>query len=389
MKRQLLIFTLSLASLTSFAVNDFKVHEWGTFTSVQGSDGVPLAGLEVEEEALPAFIHNRDSHLERSQPTDAFAIGVCKSCPGHCCKGECCDNLRVGDEPLQVTQKMETPVLYFYSAKAHKVDVTVDFPKGIISQYFPMPSTFLPALRTLGLQGGQIHYAGLEILPEYSLKNVPPVATGNVYAPARVTDANLVRANGETEKFIFYRGLGNFTTSLKVTSDEKSLALHDTLGNGIPFLLALNVKNGKANFKVLGNLAAGQKKSFAMQSLLQELAPTLEMGTFEKRVSPVLVAALEKSGLYPLEARSMVNTWRVSYFHTEGLRILYVLPRAETDAILPIRISPEPQELVRTLVGRVEVMTKLEENSLLSWADVPQGRFQAAKLSRLKKLSLK
>ncbi|MEK7862968.1 MAG: hypothetical protein AAB295_06860, partial [Chloroflexota bacterium] len=34
-----------------------EVHEWGTFTSLQGSDGVDLEGLHHEEEGLPPFVH--------------------------------------------------------------------------------------------------------------------------------------------------------------------------------------------------------------------------------------------------------------------------------------------------------------------------------------------
>jgi hypothetical protein len=37
----------------------FIVHEWGTFTSVQGSNGKPLGGSHHGEERLPAFVHSR------------------------------------------------------------------------------------------------------------------------------------------------------------------------------------------------------------------------------------------------------------------------------------------------------------------------------------------
>lgn len=35
------------------------VHEWGTFTSLQGSDGRVMDGLHHTEELLPAFVHGR------------------------------------------------------------------------------------------------------------------------------------------------------------------------------------------------------------------------------------------------------------------------------------------------------------------------------------------
>src|SRR5690348_12112360 len=35
------------------------VHEWGTFLSVQGSDGVTLGGMVDSEEVLPPFVEAR------------------------------------------------------------------------------------------------------------------------------------------------------------------------------------------------------------------------------------------------------------------------------------------------------------------------------------------
>src|SRR5262245_49488079 len=41
------------------AASDLVVHEWGTFTSVQGADGVSLEGVSHEEEPLPDFVYSR------------------------------------------------------------------------------------------------------------------------------------------------------------------------------------------------------------------------------------------------------------------------------------------------------------------------------------------
>src|SRR5436189_4508743 len=35
------------------------VHEWGTFLSVQGSDGVTMGGMVASEESLPPFVESR------------------------------------------------------------------------------------------------------------------------------------------------------------------------------------------------------------------------------------------------------------------------------------------------------------------------------------------
>ena len=59
----------------------------------------------------------------------------------------------------------------------------------------------------------------------------------------------------------------------------------------------------------------------------------------------------------PREAEAMVQTWRDSWFEEDGLRVLYVLPRPWTDQTLPMTLDPAPQQLVRVMVGRAEILT--------------------------------
>ncbi|MCA8942848.1 MAG: hypothetical protein KDB80_09845, partial [Planctomycetes bacterium] len=50
----------------------------------------------------------------------------------------------------------------------------------------------------------------------------------------------------------------------------------------------------------------------------------------------------------------MIATWSRSWFQGNGTRVIYVLPRAEVDRVLPLTIRPTPKQLVRVLVGRLE-----------------------------------
>src|SRR5437588_650034 len=59
----------------------------------------------------------------------------------------------------------------------------------------------------------------------------------------------------------------------------------------------------------------------------------------------------------------MLKTWRNSWFEP-GMRVFYVLPRRTTDAVLPIKIDPEPAAFVRVLVGRTEIITPEMEKSV-------------------------
>jgi hypothetical protein len=52
----------------------------------------------------------------------------------------------------------------------------------------------------------------------------------------------------------------------------------------------------------------------------------------------------------------MVETWADSWF-TEGARVFYIVPRALVDFQLPLSIVPEPAEIQRVFVGRLEVLS--------------------------------
>ena len=67
--------------------------------------------------------------------------------------------------------------------------------------------------------------------------------------------------------------------------------------------------------------------------------------------------ALISEGLFPDEAKAMVNTWKDSWFTEQGVRVLYILPRPWTDEILPLALTPQPKELTRVMVGRAEIIT--------------------------------
>jgi hypothetical protein len=67
-------------------------------------------------------------------------------------------------------------------------------------------------------------------------------------------------------------------------------------------------------------------------------------------------AALVEAGLTADEARALAATWHQSYFARPGLRVFWIVPRAFTDAVLPIAIEPRPAALERVLVGRTEVL---------------------------------
>src|SRR5262249_1505148 len=166
------------------------------------------------------------------------------------------------------------------------------------------------------------------------------------------------------EKFLFYRGVGTFSLPLEIHSTENSkegglfLSLKNRSPQPLRSLFAVWVDRDTIRYAALGVLAANARRSLAVGALLRS------SHALAARVPPVRSAVadgLVTAGLYPKEARAMVNTWERSYFRTEGLRILYVLPRQTVDEVIPIQITPAPGKLERVMVGRVEVLTPTQE----------------------------
>src|SRR5437762_11276304 len=104
--------TLFAGFLTRSSRGDYTAHEWGTFTSVQGADGVLLDWRPLETSRLPKFVYDWNHPGLNRQPAGAL-----------------------GPKSGMVTlQRMETPAIYFYSPNEQREDVSVKFPQGFITE---------------------------------------------------------------------------------------------------------------------------------------------------------------------------------------------------------------------------------------------------------------
>jgi hypothetical protein len=205
------------------------------------------------------------------------------------------------------------------------------------------------------------------------------VETGpNRYYAARETDAALVRVCNTTgrptefEKFLFYRGVGGFDLPVSVKLDGDHLQFAG-LG-GIAQLVVFENRGGNVGFRIV---AANTDTA------------TIERPVLGDSIAALLAAmqqTLISQGLYGKEAEAMLETWRDSWFE-EGLRVFYVLPRPVTDRVLPIAIEPPPAQLVRVLVGRIEIITPEMENAIRAeWTqlDDPSPGVRAAARTALR-----
>jgi len=419
---------------------DLTVHEWGTFSTFSGSDGVNLE-FQPYDNDLPDFVHGYLQRFSKQGP-----------------KGG--------------TISLETPVLYFYSEKALTASVQVDFPKGILTEWFPQ------ATRT----DHRLSWPEIKVLPKDQTNLLEEKKPSRYYA-ARETDAAPLRvalslkpgdelpaaedglvgtwtvefANGVVETCEIKKDL---TVSLadpggtdrgKVTVKDGSFVIayeadrlerwtpvgkrmvveHWYPGSQVPvvtpvlgiatqkekrkdfeqdkflfyrgvgtFDMPLSVKaaaggkftvnwTGKApeGDLILLQVKAGKIRfqQFGLEKKDKGATADVKVPAIDataKDLGDALVKLLTAKGLYEKEAKAMVKTWSSAWFGEEGTRVLYILPADLTDELLPLKVEPKPAELKRVLVGRHDVLTPEREKQIDTWTFNSNGANPATEDAR-------
>jgi hypothetical protein len=173
----------------------------------------------------------------------------------------------------------------------------------------------------------------------------PTEAKPNHYYAARQTDAAPIEASSQREKFLFYRGVGQFPIPVSATeAADGRIAVKPSGHDPVAAIIAFENRDGKIGYDIRHSVLGGEtllqpRLSGSVEALAGELAQ-------------VLIAA----GLFEREARAMVETWRDTWFE-HGARVFYIVPDRTIDTVLPLDISPRPSAVRRVFVGRVEVIT--------------------------------
>jgi hypothetical protein len=316
---------------------ELTAHEWGTFTSIAGADGRAMKWSPLNGSAdLPSFVE----HLNGAQ----FKVG------------------------LRGTVRMETPVLYFYSPRETSVSVKVRFSKGLITEWYPSASQVVPNPESVlhpdalfHRQGrGSIEWDLVTVSPDLAASfprgHEPGDEDGNQYYAARGTAASPLvvhtTTGDEQEKFLFYRGVSTFSVPLSATvTPQGQVHVRNLAQEEIPSVILFERRGDKLGYR-LGGALPGE-----MELDPPELTATLES------LSRDLQDVLTSQGLYPDEARAMIETWRQSWFE-EGSRLFYIVPGDFLNAILPLTINPAPEQTVRVFVGRLELVTPATTQAL-------------------------
>jgi hypothetical protein len=368
----------------NFEDDPLIVHEWGTFTSYSGADGGRLEFRPLFDDDLPDFVRDRSSNS---------GYGL------------------LSKVSYRALVRMETPITYFYTKQPRDVNVRVGFPEGLLTEFYP-PAAISPPYKghTEPKKNSALDWGTVHLIPESylvpkmsdprlgkviakrAMATLPPHADyNNHYAYARQTDAALVHVHqpkgkllsedqDHFEKFLFYRGLGDFNLPVKVQALGNGKAIVSNSGaEPIVWIMLLDNDGGTLRYASFDGVAAGQKREIALPT---EPATLDAMGAD-------LTAALVSTGLYEKEAVAMVNTWRSSWFGEQGTRLLYFVPQTLTDKLLPLTIEPKPAETVRVLVGRLDMMTPEQEAEITKLVrDSATARAAAYQAAREKEMPL-
>ena len=336
------------------------VHEWGTFTSFQDERGTTIAGINVDDEPVPKFVHRLGDIPIYT--TSSLPATWSKNAPA--CHPD-------------VTLRLETPVLYFHPSahwKPAPFDVSASFVGGWLTEFFPAAEAdaggFPGALSsdsrsTLTWRGVQLNNTDNARLPS---------SDAHVWlAPRNVDAATVVNSQSEeAEKYLFYRGVGHLDAPIVVTrvDDTLNFALREGATDfaTLPQLWIVDVgANGHLLFRTVkptGRTAQAPAYPSAIAGALNN-----RLGLQRE-----LSAALKAAGLNADEAAAMLDTWKLSYFDSAGLRVFFLLPRTWIDARLPLDLST-PADITRVMVGRIELLTQTQRKTLARLYALPETAF--------------
>ncbi len=350
-------FAISMVlSVNALAADRIIVHEWGTFTVLQDENGKAIHGINTDDERLPDFVHTLPRPIIHASTPLTPALG--KALP------ECHPDVKL---------RLETPVTYFYLPKNYTgsktINVSVKFHGGWLTEFYPSASIVSPVADAENR------------IPA----NIPPDTTGELTwnllqldaasgglatdskvwtAPRATRSVNIKTPYDESEKFLFYRGVGNIDAPLRVeyTFEGNVLRVHpgaNPSGTSIDEIEIANLwlvdvaEDGTVAYAELGPLTT-TRRSPGEFPLDVHAAPHTTRNLSVLRAS--MHAALIADGLYTDEAAAMLNTWESSYFKNPGTRLFFLVPHDWTDAALPIQFSL-PVEITRTMMGRVELIS--------------------------------
>jgi hypothetical protein len=278
--------------------------------------------------------------------------------------------------------RLETPVIYFYPPRGvslpQTIDVDVKFRGGWLTEYYPKAEAAAP-----GLRSGSFKFGGLtpKTVGSLSWKGLRVGAAGTFpntdeavwTTPRKVASQPVTTKSGESEQYLFYRGVGNIRAPLRVKTDRKQNLLRiysnfdELQANSSVAMEGAWLAHIRSDHKVAFRNITLDAVSSRPTNMLSEVNATFSETEYAPQnlqsLKGEMHRALVGDGLFEDEATAMLDTWQRAYFKSPGLRLFFLVPRAWTDHYLPLELSRDA-DVARVMMGRIELVTE-DQRALL------------------------
>lgn len=300
------------------------VHEWGSVMVLANHDGANIGYLGDDFSDLPPFVYTWEKHMQ--------------------------------DQPMVIRK----PILYFYTKQDNRQlgQVSIHAPHGLFTQWYPKVTSVQPSFygqvpTHVPVSNGRVYWNGVRLnTGKHADAALPTVDADHPWWHiARDVDAATITINGESEKFLFYRGVNRFGSKITIAGSESEgrYELHNTSKHTIRNVIMMRIVDDRMIYQLVPLLEPDQKVAVSITGE-GSMAADEALARFTEQ--------LEADGLFPKEADVVRRIWGKFFFKREGVRLLYVMPEQRADEILRLKIHPKPADVARTLIVQVECVTE-------------------------------
>lgn len=292
------------------------VHEWGVAIRQSTQSGTLLSSPAELVSGLPSFVVRQKDSGRKFEP-----------------------------------QGWDKPVLWFYGATGTKISVDVSAEQGFATACFPAAQVLTrrfshvdrkAMMMSLITESAGFHWDGT--LTDEPNNELSKVDKAHWWSAARSGGGLYFNAKGASERFLFYEASAfqEPTVTAELSSDAITIRNSHEMASS---KLVLLVNDGDKHYgRLLDAIEANAAVTLRRDEVMKQ------PGTPED-----LLAACsrqwESCGLSAAEANTVVAIWRADLLKPGRMLLISRMPPKLYDAMFPLKISPEPNAIVR--VGMV------------------------------------
>lgn len=344
----LCLFTASGVAQDPPKPADLVVHEWGVMIGASGDALFAMDAASTPIDDLPDFVQKFPS-----RPL-----------------------------PLPRATFARKPVLYFYAASDMSVDVRVDVPSGYPFAWWPKADESAFEAKPTKPQvpphsfsrnqnmGGHLAWKNVKLSAKPA-RELQKVDAKHWIAAARVPEAAYVDVGGASERFLFYEALTLYDGAPMIRADGDDHVLVGGPLQDVKNAILIQVNDGKLALASVEDLPKNLGKDEVelnyggLPTKLRRLA--LKAG--DAKAVDAVAKLLKDAGLSESESATVAGVWKDDFLKREGTRLLYVMPEAKFNALLPLKITPAPKELRRVMLMSVEAVSSKQLEAVTKLKD--------------------